>query len=141
MRSVFSSPRLENVEAVAKMLEDAGIEVKVSNDRSYKGNRRQPFSYRETPNSENIPQVWVIKAEDQHKARAMLRDQGLIETTRHGFGATEPGAAHSFLPASIRTPVARTRDPRAMLVTRARLLLLAIIALITMFAIGRSWFH
>jgi len=141
MRSVFSSPRLENVEAVAKMLEEAGIEVKVSNDRSYKGNRRQPFSYREPVNSENIPQVWVIKAEDQHKARAMLREQGLIDSTRHGFAAMGTAASHSFLPTSAREPGARRRDPRAMLVTRARLLLLAIIALITMLAIARSWFH
>lgn len=139
MRSVFSSPRLENVEAVAKMLEDAGIEVKVSNDRSYKGNRRQPFSYREPPDTENIPQVWVIKAEDQHKARAMLREQGLIETTRHGFAAMGASPSPSFLPQAARGT--RKRDPRAMLVVRARLFLLAIIALITMFTIGRSWFH
>ena len=44
MRQVFTSPRLENVEAVAKMLRDAGIEVKITEARSYRGNRRSSFS-------------------------------------------------------------------------------------------------
>ena len=30
MRQVFSSPRLENVEQVARLLEDAGIETRIT---------------------------------------------------------------------------------------------------------------
>src|SRR5450432_2739997 len=122
MRSVFTSPRLENVEAVAKLLGDAGIEVRVSQDRSYKGNRRRPFSYRDSANAnaEDNPQVWVIKAEDQPKARAMLREAGLIDSTRPEFN--QPG---SFLPISATAPIARKPDRRAMMVLRIRLLLLA----------------
>ena len=126
MRSVFTSPRLENVEAVAKMLEEAGIEVRVSNDRSYKGNRRRPFSYRDSANSEDNPQVWVIKAEDQPKARAMLRESGLIDSTRPEFNQTG-----SYLPLSAITPIARKPDRRAAIVMRIRLLLLAIITLLS----------
>ena len=136
MRMIFSSPRLENVEAVAKMLEDAGIEIKVTNDRSYKGSRRKPFSYREAQNAESNPQVWVIKAEDQHKARAMLREQGLIETTRHGFGAMADIAKPSFLPASAHAQGPRQRDRRASLVLRVRLFLLALIALLTILSLS-----
>ncbi|HWI24375.1 MAG TPA: pathogenicity-like protein, partial [Lysobacter sp.] len=37
MRQVFSSPRLENVEGIAKFLEEHGIEVRITQGRSYKG--------------------------------------------------------------------------------------------------------
>jgi len=127
MRSVFTSPRLENVEAVAKMLEEAGIEVRVSQDRSYKGNRRRPFSYRDIALSDEAdPQVWVIKAEDQPKARAMLRESGLIDSTRPDSGQTS-----SYLPLSPTMPLARRPDRRAAIVMRIRLLLLAIIVLLS----------
>ena len=44
MRQVFTSPRLENVESVAGLLREQGIEVRITNDRSYRGNRRSSFS-------------------------------------------------------------------------------------------------
>ena len=110
------------------MLEEAGIEVRVSQDRSYKGNRRRPFSYRDSANAnaEDHPQVWVIKAEDQPKARAMLRESGLIDSTRPEFSQTG-----SYLPLSSITPLARKPDRRAMIVLRLRLLLLGIITLLS----------
>lgn len=80
MRQVFSSSRLENVEGVAQLLREAGIEVRVTNDRSYKGNRRSSFSYREE--SGERPTVWVIRSEDQLRARDLLREAGLIDSTR-----------------------------------------------------------
>ena len=133
MRSVFTSPRLENVEAVAKLLADAGIEVRVSQDRSYKGNRRRPFSFRDSANAnvEDNPQVWVIKAEDQPRARAMLRDAGLINSTRPDINLS-----HTFLPPSRTQTVAPGRDRRAMLVMRVRLILLAAIVLLTMLTLS-----
>lgn len=82
MREVFSSPRLENVEQVAKLLRDAGIEVRITNGRSYRGNRRSNFSY-----SDRAPQrasVWVIQSDQQPRAREMLREAGLLDTTRAG---------------------------------------------------------
>ena len=47
MRQVFSSPRLENVERVAALLREAGIETRVTQARSYKGGLRGDFSYRD----------------------------------------------------------------------------------------------
>lgn len=134
MRSVFTSPRLENVEAVAKMLEDAGIEVRVTQDRSYKGNRRRPFSYRDSANAnaEDNPQVWVIKAEDQPKARELLRDTGLIDSTRPAHFSE----SQSYLPPSRTAPVNARPDRRAALVMRVRLALLGIIALLTILTLS-----
>ncbi len=80
MRQVFSSPRLENVEAVARLLEDAGIEVRITDGRSYRGNRRGNFSYGDTSAPRGA--VWVVQSNDQLRAREILREAGLIDSTR-----------------------------------------------------------
>jgi len=81
MRKIFSSQRLENVEGVAKLLSDAGIEVRISDGRSYKGNRRGTFSYSDR-GSAPMPAVWVIRSEQQLPARELLREAGLLDSTR-----------------------------------------------------------
>ncbi|MGH8077178.1 MAG: hypothetical protein ACREPE_07635 [Lysobacter sp.] len=82
MRQIFSSPRLENVEGVVKLLEDAGIQVRVTHGRSFEGPRRRKFSYRD--NESPQPTVWVVNSADQVRAREILRDAGLLDTTRPG---------------------------------------------------------
>jgi hypothetical protein len=82
MRQVFASPRLENVESVAKLLRDAGIDTRITHGRSYKGRLRGEFSYRDHAREEPIPAVWVVKSEDQPKARDILREAGLLDSTR-----------------------------------------------------------
>lgn len=91
MRQVFTSPRLENVERVARMLEEQGIEARITNGRSYRGNRRGNFSYREA-DSQPQPAVWVVKSEDQPKARELLREIGLLDSGR---------SPTSYLPTSL----------------------------------------
>ena len=81
MRQVFTSQRLENVEGVADLLRHEGIEVRITNGRSYKGNRRGAFKYT-VPKAGPQPAVWVIRSEDQPRARALLREAGLLATTR-----------------------------------------------------------
>ena len=89
MRQVFTSPRLENVEGVANLLGEHGIETYISGGRSYKGARRQPFSYRDK-HGEAQPAVWIVKAEDQPRARELLRQAGLIDSTRTDSYLAEP---------------------------------------------------
>lgn len=86
MRQVFSSQRLENVEQVAHLLADAGIEVRVTNGRSYKGQRRSHFSYSDA--AAPRPAVWVVQSDQQPRARELLREAGLIDTTRAGTAPT-----------------------------------------------------
>ena len=81
MRQVFSSRRHENVEGVAALLRAEGIEVKITDGRSYKGNRRGTFKYSE-PDRGPQPAVWVVRSEDQPRARALLREAHLLESTR-----------------------------------------------------------
>lgn len=85
MRQVFSSARLENVEAVAELLREDGIEVRISDGRSYKGNRRSTMSYSETEGTR--PAVWIVRTEDLTRARELLRQAGLVDSTR-GMGPT-----------------------------------------------------
>ena len=82
MRQVFSSPRLENVERVAALLSEHGIETRVTNGRSYRGTRRGSFSYRESPEGDVRPAVWVVTSDDQPKAREILREMGLLDSGR-----------------------------------------------------------
>ncbi len=128
MRQVFSSPRLENVERVAQLLEDAGIQTRVTHGRSYRGGLRGNFSSREGAESKPVPAVWVVRSEDQPRARAMLREQGLLDSTRGDTG--------------YRLPTFRTEEPEARgdagrrRVFRMKLGLLAVIAVV----LGMAWF-
>ena len=83
MRQVFTSARIENVERVARLLEDAGIEARITNGRSYKGGLRGNFSYREKDDDKAKPAVWVVRSADQPRARAMLREAGLMDSSKN----------------------------------------------------------
>jgi hypothetical protein len=127
MRQVFSSPRLENVERVAQMLEDAGIETRITHGRSYKGTRRGDFSYRDHTREGPMPAVWIVNSEDQVRGREILRGAGLIDTTRAG--------SDSFLPASMhRREQEQKADAGARRAFRLKLGLLAIIAIVIVLA-------
>lgn len=92
MRQVFSSPRIENVEGVAKLLVDAGIEVRITNGRSYRSAIRGNFSYRDNADAGPRPAVWIVNSDDQPRARQLLRDVGLLHT------AGTPMPTDSYLP-------------------------------------------
>lgn len=82
MRQLFSSPRLENVEGVNKLFNEAGIDTKITQGRTYKGNSRREHSYADKKrqlDSSQYPAVWVIKAEDYTKAREILHKSELLE--------------------------------------------------------------
>lgn len=82
MRQIFSSQRVETVEGVAELLRGHGIEVKVTNGRSYKTRRRGQFSYTDLGNANAYPAVWIVRADDQPRAREILREARLLDTTR-----------------------------------------------------------
>jgi hypothetical protein len=116
MRQIFTSPRLENVEGVAKLLTDAGIEIKVSEGRSYKKFSRREFSYVERGNDSNNPSIWVIKSDDYKRAREMLHDFGLLDST----------PIPSYLPAPLKFKLAPATSPQKRLM-RIKLTLLFVV--------------
>lgn len=116
MRKVFSSQRLENVEGVATLLRDAGIEVRITDGRSYRGNRRGTFSYRDHESPR--PAVWVVRSEQQLPAREILREAGLIDSTRPEEGYVSP--SFRFQPSHAGS--GRTAAQRRLFAIRAGLL-------------------
>jgi len=88
MRKIFSSLRLENVEAVARLLEAEGIEVRIENGRALHRAIRGHFSYRDDGKHQAPqPEVWVVRSDDQPRARALMREAGLLQDTTRTEGA------------------------------------------------------
>ncbi|HET9048317.1 MAG TPA: pathogenicity-like protein [Chiayiivirga sp.] len=111
MRQVFTSARIETVEGVAALLNEHGIQTRITQARSYKGNRRGQFSYLDkNRGSTPDPAVWVVLPDDQPKARSLLREAGLMDSTREGF-------APSPLPSTVaaHTPVSKASRARRWL--------------------------
>src|SRR5690349_10778688 len=77
VRQIYSSPRVENVDRVVALLAEAGIETSVTNRRAWAGHDFKGPSYANRPDPSTWPQVWVVKAEDQPRARALLREIGI----------------------------------------------------------------
>jgi hypothetical protein len=117
MRQIFTSPRLENVEGVAKLLTEAGIEIKVSEGRSYKKVSRREFSYvQKKDDTSSQPAVWVIKSDDYKRARELLHGMGLIDT------APIP----SYLPEALQFKQAAQANPQQRLM-RIKMTLLFVV--------------
>lgn len=87
MRQVFTSQRLETVEGVAHLMEEAGIAVHISNGRSYKGGLGGQFSFSNPTPAKKQPALWIKRPEDQPRAREILREAGLLDSTRPDQGA------------------------------------------------------
>ena len=121
MRQVFTSLRIETVEGVARLLEEAGIEIYLANGRSYHSKRGGQFSYAEPMKPKQQPSVWVKRAEDQPRARELLRQAGLLASTR-------PGQVDPLLFA----PPALEERPKRSLAWRIRVGLLIAVAIAAM---------
>lgn len=95
MRQVFSSARIENVQAVAKLLTDEGIEIRIDNGQHYRRSIRGNFSYRDGASNPPRASVWVLRSDDQPRARQLLRDAGLLEATPANPGSFLPASGHA----------------------------------------------
>ena len=118
MRQVFSSARIENVQAVAKLLADEGIEVRVEDGQRYRRSIRGGFSYREGGSTARAS-VWVVRSDDQTRARQLLHAAGLLESAAPSATRYLPPSAHA----------ARQQSPRRRTRLRLGLLIVATVAL------------
>lgn len=127
MRQVFTSLRIETVEGVARLLEEAGIETYIANGRSYHSKRGSQFSYAEPMKAKQQPSVWVQRAEDQPRARELLRAAGLLASTRPGQGD----------PLVFATPLEDESGKRRSWAWRIRVALMIGVALVAVFTVMR----
>ena len=136
MRQIFSSMRVENVERLAQIMREEGIEVQITNGRSYMSGRSRVFNYRDTPPARQQPSLWVVRSEDQPRARQLMRDIGMPgpPTTRP---VTDSYLSSADLPPI--TPEKPQQTPRQRLIMRYRRLLLVAIAIMAALVIGRSF--
>ena len=125
MRQVFTSLRIETVEGVVRLLEEAGIEVYLANGRSYHSKRGGQFSYAEPMKLKQQPSVWVRRAEDQPRAREILREAGLLATTR-------PTQNEPLVFAGEAAPEEKSKRPLAWRIRIALLIAIAIAAFVTL---------
>lgn len=119
MRQIFRSRRLENVEGVARLLAEHGIETHISQPRSYKGNRRRQFSFTDHNASESS--LWIVHGDDITKARQVMAAAGLLETERAESSFAPQGHVRSLTPEVKRVSTASK-------VRRALLLLVVVLA-------------
>jgi hypothetical protein len=119
MRQIYTSPRQENIDRVVALMAEHGIETSVANRSNYNRPTWQRFSYTQRQdNRDSWAQVWISKADDYTRARALLREIGIEPVIRHG---EELAAARSPSPV----------NQRERTVTRARrIVLLAVLAAI-----------
>jgi hypothetical protein len=119
MRQIYTSPRQENIDRVVALMAEHGIEATVANRSNYNRPTWQRFSYTQRQdNRDSWAQVWISKADDYTRARALLREIGI-----------EPVIRHSEELAAARNPSPVNQRERT--VTRARrIVLLAVLAAI-----------
>ena len=85
MRQLYTSPRQENIDRVAAMLTEQGIDCTIENRSNYRRPSYQRFSYSQrNEERENWAQVWVTRADDSTRARALLKELGSEPVVRHG---------------------------------------------------------
>ncbi|MEO8673650.1 MAG: hypothetical protein ABI411_20240 [Tahibacter sp.] len=83
MRQIYTSPRHENVDRVVQLLNEHGIETTLTNRRAYHGSDWKRFSYSQRSDESAWPQVWIVNADDQTRAREVLREIGIEPATRY----------------------------------------------------------
>jgi hypothetical protein len=93
MRQIYSSPRQANIDRVVQLMAEHGIQTSVSNRRAYQGADWKRFSYSAKGDRDTWPQVWVVRSEDQTRARQVLRDAGLEPATRFADELSAEGGA------------------------------------------------
>ena len=130
MRQMFSSPRLENVEAVAKLFADAGIEHKVSEGRGYKKVSRREFSYVPVIQAKDNdqPSVWVVNSDDYKRARELL----------HGAGLLDEAKTSSYLPEAMQFKQAPA-IPQRQRIGRIRMVLLFAVGAMACWTIAKMF--
>jgi len=117
MRQIFSSPRLENVETLEQLLEDAGIATRVTNRATWNRATKRDFSYAEQKHEGRWPALWVVEADDYARARELLREHGVALPT------TRPASEPTWAP---RAPEAEAAPRAQGAANRARLIALVL---------------
>jgi hypothetical protein len=122
MRQIFSSPRIENVRLLERLLEDHGVETRITGLDEWKRPKSRQFSYADRDRRQPWPVLWVVKAEDYPRARQLLRDEGVVIDSTRTTGARSTFLDQAAAPIS---PVGRAAQG-GKLASRIRLVLVIV---------------
>ena len=117
MRQIYTSPRVENVDRVVALLGEAGIQTSVTNRRSYAGHDYKRPSYATPSERDSWPQVWIVKAEDQPKARALSSSSAIATRKLWAMLPLSPAPGGMRKPQMLRKNM-RTKRPTLLLAWR-----------------------
>ena len=128
MRQIFSLPRIENVKLLEGLLEDAGIDTRITGLSKWKRPKSREFSYSNPDGRQTWPVLWVVKAQDYPRARQLLRDEGVhIDSTR------STGARSSYLESNPRAVAEAARVKRGgWIITRVRVVLIVTLVAVSL---------
>lgn len=127
MRQIYTSLRHENIDRVTALMDEHGIETTVTNRSNYKGGDWKRFSYSNRPDASSWPQVWVVNANDQTRARELLREAGIEPPVRYA----------DELAAAVREPLSGPARHRAV-ASRMRMVALCLVGVASVLLSIRS---
>lgn len=126
MRQVYTSPRHENIERMVALFTEHGIETRVTDLNAYRTGGYKRFSYSRDKNPDTWAKVWVVRSDDQTRARQLMRDAGI-----------EPTSEHSHVLEAARKKAAA--NPARGFASRIRVLLLVIIGILVLLMLWRQF--
>ena len=126
MRVVYTTPRLENAERVAHLLEDEGVQVRLLYGPRFKRNSWRGADYRQAQNPGNWPRVMVLNNGDMPRARTVLRTAGLMPPPAYEQTEGDEGVETPL----VFNQAARAKPKTANTPSKIRLALLALVLLI-----------
>ncbi len=88
MRQIYTSPRLQNIERMVALLDEHGIETRVTDLPAYRHASYSRPSFRDQDTGA-WPKVWVANGEDLPRARELLRGMGIEPVPGHFIGGLQ----------------------------------------------------
>lgn len=154
MRVIYTTPRLENAERIADLLREGDIEVRVLFGPHFKRNTWRGANYRQAEDPGNWPKVMVVHNADLGKARALLREAGVLglSSLEQDRRVREPGDPEVPSAASPRDFQSRRADrpgqprgsyletpPRRSARSRLRIVLVVLVVLVALVQVLRLY--
>lgn len=124
VRVIYSTPRLDNAERVASLLEADGVATRLLYGPHFRRNTWRGANYSQPSNPGNWPRVLVLNNGDLPKARAVLRQAGLMAPA--GFDRDEDAPEPAPIIQSRQDDSGRPR----ILASRIRVALIVILLLV-----------
>jgi len=136
MQVIYTTPRLENAERVAELLDQAGAGNRVLYGPHHKKQPSwRPTNYRQATDPGNWPRVMVLNNGDLPQARSVLRQAGLLAPAAYDRGNDDSAATP---PSYVLAPRQPERRRRWLTPGRIRTVLILAVLVLAIVQIART---